>query len=129
MSGPLAIPFRVRSISKDPDERNFVKAIDAVLQEVRMDPAMTRHDLMVTWVLLSTMIERRADVAAISRSDISEKSCLSIGKVRHSLRKLKKTGYFEVVLPSRAEVNEGGWTLKYKAKLDLLNPVELSKAA
>lgn len=65
------------------------------------------------------MIEALTNVTAMSLSDICKESGLAIGQVRHALRKLKKAEYFSVTQPSRAELNAGGWTLKYKARLEL----------
>src|SRR5262245_23885354 len=116
-----------RSLSKDPTESNFHRALNALLAEVKVDPGLNESDLRVALVLVNKMHDGRVDVASMSLSEICKNSHLSIGAVRHSLKKLKKSGYLKVIQPSQFELNQGGWTLKYRA--GFYGPVELPRAA
>jgi len=114
-----------RSLSEDPIESNFHRALNALLAEVKV--SMKENDLRVAAVLVNKMHDGRVDVASMSLSEISKSSHLSIGAARHSLKRLKKGGYFKVIQPSEFELSQGGWTLKYKA--GFYGPVELPRAA
>jgi hypothetical protein len=129
LNGPLAIPFRVRLTSKDQATRSLVKSFNGLLQAVRVDPAMNGHDLTVALVLIRKVLDAMHNVVAMSHSEISRESGLSIGMVRRSLKKLNKSVYFHPIHPSQAELDAGGWTLRYIARLDLIRPATDRAAA
>lgn len=97
----------------------FHSAVGRLLQSIQADPAM--HDLrelVVATLLSHRMIEKSGDVAAISHSEICLKTGWSLSTVQRALRRLAMAGYFQVVRPSKSELDEGGWTLEYRPQFE-----------
>ncbi|BAL13496.1 MULTISPECIES: winged helix-turn-helix domain-containing protein [Bradyrhizobium] len=126
-SRPPVFSLDPRCLSEDPTESNFHRALNALLAEVKVAPGLNENDLRVALVLVNKMHDGRVDVASMSLSEICKNSHLSIGAVRHSLKKLQKAGYLKVIQPSEFELRQGGWTLKYRA--GFYGPVGFPRAA
>ncbi|WP_157790540.1 winged helix-turn-helix domain-containing protein [Bradyrhizobium japonicum] len=112
-------------IQLDEQFRALLNNVDRLLRLIRTDPGMSRDsDLPVATILSYRMLETAGDVAAISHSEICKRSGLSVGAVRHSLRKLTAAGYFKVIRPSTIDPDIGGLPLKYQAQFEVGAPLE-----
>ena len=98
-------------------ESEWQLALHGLLHAIGIDTRMSPRDHQVSAILVKRMIDTNSRAASISYARLGAEIGRSQSTARNALRRLEAGGYFRTIQPSKHELEQGGWTLRYEPLL------------